>query len=96
MAKLISLSNMALGNNDLVKCSYYSEVINDIAMSLNSNIYKLIYFDKVSHPRLLYKLQHYGINSPLFNWRITVVLDGASSTSLEVILRGQSWDPCFT
>ena len=49
-------------------------------------------FDKVSHPRLLYKLQHYGINGPLFNWikdylsnrQQKVILDGASSSSSQV------------
>ena len=69
-------------------------------MSLNNNIQTDLLlldlskaFDKVSHSRLLYKLQHYGINGPQFNWikgclsdRVqNIVLDGASSTSLEVI-----------
>ena len=76
-------------------------------------IYKVIYyfskaFEKVSHLRLLYKLQHYGINGSLFNWikdylsnRVHgVVLDGASSTSSEVFSDvPQGWDSyfsCFT
>ena len=50
---MISLSNMALRNTDLVKCSYYSEAINDIAMSLNSNIYKLIYYFWTSQKPLI-------------------------------------------
>ena len=69
-------------------------------MSLNSNIKTDLLllnfsksFDKVSHSRLLYKLQHYGISGPLFNWikdylsnrMQSVVLDGAYSASLEVI-----------
>ena len=76
------------------------KAINDTAMSLNSNIQTdllLLDFskasDKVSHSRHLYKLKHYAINGPLFNWikdylsnRVqSVVLDGASSTFLEVI-----------
>ena len=54
------------------------ETINDLPMTLNSGIQTNLLlldfsFDKVSHPRLLYKLQHYSINGslstyPLFNW----------------------------
>ena len=50
-------------------------------------------FDKVSYQRLLYKLSHYGINGPLFNWikeclfnrQQKVILDGANSSSSQAL-----------
>ena len=44
------------------------------------------------HPRLLYKLKHYGIKGPLFHWiedclldrQQKVILEGASSSSSQV------------
>ena len=50
-------------------------------------------FDKVSHPHLLLKLQHYGIKGQLLKWisdflttrRQRVVIDGHSSGWSEVI-----------
>jgi len=50
-------------------------------------------FDKMSHPRFLCKLQHYGITGPLFHWiedyllarQQKVILEGASSSSSQVL-----------
>ena len=57
----------------------------------------------VSHSRLFYKLQHYGIIKDYLSNRVQNVvqdIDDASGTSLQVIsgiyLRGQSWDLCFS
>ena len=58
------------------------ETINDLAMSLNKGVQTDILlldfskaFNKVFHPRLLYKFKHYGINGPLFHWIEDYLLD---------------------
>ena len=64
------------------------ETINDLAMSLNRGVQtdNLLLnfskaFNKVSHPRLLYKLKHHGIKGPLFHWIEDYLLDTETSES---------------
>lgn len=73
--------------------------IHDIASSIqqNQSIHAIVLdftkaFDKVTHQRLLKKMEYYGIRGPLLNWftsflferQQTVICEGRSSTSASV------------
>ena len=47
-------------------------------------------FDKVSHPRLLHKLNHYGIQEKMLNWLRTVLSDRTQ----QVIVKGSLSSHC--